>query len=59
MKINIIKLEMINFADYIDVKDSNNNTLYHRYVYFLNQDNNINKYLCIITKIDRSHFNLL
>ena len=48
----------INIADYIAVKDSTGNTIHHKYVYFLNQDSNIKKHLCILTNIDRCHFNL-
>ena len=49
----------INIADYIAVKNSTGNIIYHNFVYFLNQDNNINKHLCLISNIDRCHFNLL
>ena len=33
--------------------------IYHQYVYNLNQDNDYNKDLCIITQVNNNHFNLL
>ena len=49
----------INIADYKEIKNNLLKPIYHQYVYNLNQDNDYNKDLCIITQVNNNHFNLL
>lgn len=49
----------INIADYQAIKNKKGDIMYHRFIYSLNQDNNYEKDLCIITNINGNHFNIL
>lgn len=49
----------INIADYKEIKNNLLNPIYHQYIHNLNQNNNYNKDLCLITQVNNDHFNLI
>ena len=46
-------------ADYKQITDKNLIPQYHQFIYNLNQGNDYNKVLCLLTNINNNHFNLL
>ena len=53
---------MCNICDYIQINIFNKGNFYeayHQYVYNLNNDDDYNKDLCIITQVNGNHFNLI
>lgn len=49
----------INICDYKEIKNQYFIPIYHQFIYNLNQDNNYNKDLCILTQVNNNHYNLL
>ena len=49
----------INITDYKEITEQNTNIKYNQFIYDLNQDNDYNKDLCILSQVNNNHFNLL